>query len=249
MGTQAVRNAYRCGALSKKEAGRMLGYVNNPGPAFVFGICGQFFSGVRAPLIMWLIQVISAMAVSMLLPDKERIGKRKTTDKRMSFQDIALYTLRAMGCVCFWITMFRIAITLVEKWIMHNTASELSAILTGLLELTNGCISGGVILNESIRFMIMNGLLTCGGLCVALQVLSLAGDIGPGMYFTGKLLQVSVSFLLSYLGQFILFSKPVIISAVYLLIPAAILIFPYCLKKLKIAMENRKGLLYNKQKI
>ena len=42
-GAQAVAQAYESGSISKETASRMLGFCNNAGPAFIFGILSTIF--------------------------------------------------------------------------------------------------------------------------------------------------------------------------------------------------------------
>ena len=62
-------------------------------------------------------------------------------------------------------------------------------LITGLLELSNGCIQLTALSCEGLRFIIASVFLSLGGICVALQTASVTEDIPKDLYFPGKLLQ------------------------------------------------------------
>ena len=71
-------------------------------------------------------------------------------------------------------------------------------ILTGLLELANGCCELEKIANDGLRFMAAAVMLSFGGLCVAMQTLSVTEKLGLGSYLPGKLLQTLISLMLAF---------------------------------------------------
>ena len=69
-GAQAVCQAWRSGGLSKNDAQRMLGFCNNAGPAFLFGMGATLFDNQALLWIIWIVQIVSALLTSALLPDR-----------------------------------------------------------------------------------------------------------------------------------------------------------------------------------
>ena len=61
VGAQMISNAYQNGQLKREDAQRILGFCNNAGPAFIFGILGPAFESGIIPALLWLIQIISAV--------------------------------------------------------------------------------------------------------------------------------------------------------------------------------------------
>ena len=68
IGAQLVTQAYRSGKLSARSARRMLGFCNNAGPAFLFGLVSPLFSSIKMIWALWAIQILSALTVSYILP-------------------------------------------------------------------------------------------------------------------------------------------------------------------------------------
>ena len=71
--------------------------------------------------------------------------------------------MKTAGIVCGWVILFRILIAYLQKWAFAGLPPAWSCLLSGLLELTNGCCGLAVIPETGIRFMIAAVLLTCGG--------------------------------------------------------------------------------------
>lgn len=68
VGAQCVSQAYRAGQLSHRDARRMLGFCNNCGPAFLFGMAAALFREWWAPWSLWGIHIFSALCVGVLIP-------------------------------------------------------------------------------------------------------------------------------------------------------------------------------------
>jgi hypothetical protein len=79
--------------------------------------------------------------------------------------------------------------------------------ITGLLELANGCCDLINIPTESVRFILCCAMLSSGGICVLIQTLSVTKELGIGWYIPGKLLQSSITIIISTLIAPILFHE------------------------------------------
>jgi hypothetical protein len=122
-------------------------------------------------------------------------------------------------------------------------------IITGLLELSNGCLRLSEVEFESIRFLIASFLLPLGGLCVALQTAAVTKGISMRLYFPGKILQCCISVFLSCLFQFVLpfeFHVNCAIPAIFSILIAIFIIsnFQYSKK----TVEFQPPLMYNRLK-
>ena len=69
--------------------------------------------------------------------------------------------------------------------------------ITGLLELANGCCSLSSIDSVSVRFVLCSGMLAFGGVCVTMQTISVVNGLSVKYYFVGKGLQTVFSLLLA----------------------------------------------------
>lgn len=73
-----------------------------------------------------------------------------------------------------------------------------SVLIAGLLELSNGCWALNTIQSEQLRFVLCCGMLSFGGLCVAMQTASVIGQIPLDYYLAGKALQCILSTLFGF---------------------------------------------------
>lgn len=199
-GAQAAASAFRSGSLQKDEASRMLGYCNNAGPAFIFGMLGPLFPHKGYVLALWGIHIAGALTAAFLLPPcPKHIGiiPGKKQKKSLSLPSVLRTSIHAMTAVCGWIIVFRIILSFGEKWIFWCFPKEVTVLITGLLELTNGCQSLYDISGIKLRFILCSVMLSFGGLCVVLQTRAVAEELNFQPYITGKLIQTFVSLSIS----------------------------------------------------
>lgn len=68
LGAAAAADLCRRGAVSRAEAGRLLGFCNNSGPAFLIGAAGcGVFGSPRAGLALYACHALAALAAGLLL--------------------------------------------------------------------------------------------------------------------------------------------------------------------------------------
>ena len=207
VGARSVENAYRNGYLSAENAARMLGFCNNAGPAFIFGMLYNLFN-TKAPLwTLWAIHIFSSILTAVILPkNKTEICKMKEM-KTLSLPDAVSGSIKTMSLICGWVLIFRVLISFLRKWFLWLLPKALQSVLIGLLELTNGCVYLNELPSPGARFVLCAVLLAFGGLCVAMQTVSATENIGIGLYFPGKLIQSLISFLLAVFTQYFLFDR------------------------------------------
>ena len=205
VGAQAIAQAFRAGSLSKTDAQRMLGFCSNAGPSFLFGIIACKFSKPGYAWILWVIHIVSAVITSILLPGGSRHCVQMKSGVSLSLPEALRKAVNIMASVCGWVILFRVIIAFLSRWLFWLLPQSVQIILNGILELTNGCCTLDSISNESLRFVICSGILAFGGICVAMQTVSVTGELGIGSYFPGKLLQTAVSIFLAMICQYVLF--------------------------------------------
>lgn len=205
VGAQSIAQAYKCNALTKEDAERMLGFCNNAGPAFIFGMLSPLFAQKTALVLLWAIHIVSAIVVALLLPGKSKNKCKMISSNSCSMVYVMEKSIIIMARICGWIIMFRILITFLSKWVLWMVPNQIQITLAGLLEISNGCMSLYYIDLEGLRFILASLFLNFGGLCVYMQTKSVTNMLGTGMYFPGKILQCSVSLILSSVVQSIIF--------------------------------------------
>ena len=198
LGAQCISQACESGSLSNLDGRRMLAFCNNCGPAFVFGVCGTLFQDSNIPWLLFSIQILSAIAVAVILPGKPRhcgviLGRKPSAVQALR------RALLSMAGVCGWVVLFRTALAVLERWFGWYISATGNVIINGILELSNGCIGLYSIERSQLRFILCAGFLTFGGLCVTMQTYSAATGVDRSMYFPGKVLQTDISLTLACL--------------------------------------------------
>ena len=199
VGAQCIRHACDAGALSKQDAQRMLCFCNNAGPAFIFGIGMHLFGYSGICWLAWLIHILSALLVGAVTP-----AWKKEDDAFLHIQSVPLIdavqrATRVMGIICSWVVLFRIILAFLDRWILWLFPTQVSILISGSLELTNGCAQLAQIESLGVRFVFFVTMLGLGGLCVGLQTQAVLSGSGLSLrpYFLGKTAQSALSCLLS----------------------------------------------------
>lgn len=206
VGAQVIYQAYQGDTLSKSAAQRLLGFCNNAGPAFIFGMCGTLFTNPLCPWALWAIQIISAVATGMLLPGNHTEEHCVVAEKSLSFGQALSQAVTTALSICGWIVLFKTAFAFLDRWVLFLFPNTLSMIITGFLELANGINALRCVNSEVLRFIVCATILGFGGVCVASQTMSVTKDLGLGLYFPGKALQTLLAFSLAAILQNILFT-------------------------------------------
>ena len=207
VGAQSIENAYISGMLNKHDAKRLLGFCNNAGPAFIFGMASGLFSSMKTAWVLWFVHILSAVAVGALLPGKSNEVYKLDNAKTLSLPLVIEKGVKTMGQICAWVILFRIIIAFISRWFLWMLPKEIEIAIIGFLELSNGCCELYSVSQEGLRFVLSSVILSLGGICVGMQTYSVAKRTGLGRYFPGKVLQGCISFFIAGVLQYILFSE------------------------------------------
>ncbi len=245
VGAQLIYQCYIRKQLTATTAKRMLGFCNNAGPAFIFGMLTPLFKNAIVPWILWAIHIMSALFVGAVLPCNNQ-GEDCTLQETspLSLSTIMQNTIKITATISGWIIFFRIILAFCNRWFLWLFQSEFQVLFSGLIELSNGCCMLNSIQAENVRFIVASVLLAAGGICVGMQTSTAVKELGTGKYFPGKGIQIVISFLLSWLAQFLVFSdtKTVIqpFQQIYLLF-VAIIIFAFLLLKKRYSIQKKNS--------
>ena len=246
VGARCVSQAYQNGRLSRNEAGRMLGFCSNAGPAFVFGMTASCFPSLLYPCLLLLIQIISSLMTGILLPGKQ-YSKPYLAEKRLvTWHEAMHHAVQAMGNVCGWIILFRVILSFCERWFLWLLPSSLQVFLIGILELSNGILSLHRINSVPLRWILCSGMLSFGGICVIMQTQSVTGGLPILYYLRGKILQSLISTGLSAAFCCFLFSFDKVYLAVFAACFLSILLVHRLIHKKTVALSSH--LMYNTRK-
>lgn len=225
VGAQLIAETHHRGILDRKTAQILLGYCSNAGPSFIFGITPILFSSSWIPLFLWGIHLFSAILTGLLLPKPPRTEPVTISSTNTSLVQALKRSITICASVCGWIVIFKIVLAYLDAWVFGFWGKKTPVILSGILELSNGCIELTKIPSEAVRFVICAAFLAFGGICVILQTASVTENLGLGLYIPGKIMQTGISVILSVVLSCFLFPKnhlPAICSV--FLIAASILI-------------------------
>lgn len=198
VGAQAVAEGFRSGALARRDAERMLGFCNNAGPAFLFGMVSSLFPRLWMTWALWVIHVVSAVAVAVLFPAEGLSTVKLPEGKAISLTDAMSRSIRTMATVCGWVILFRVVIGFADRWVLWLFPAWLRVAVMGMLELSNGCWELAAVADVPGRFVLCSGMLSFGGLSVTMQTLSVTAELSRKYYVLGKLLQTVFSVFLSW---------------------------------------------------
>lgn len=215
-GAQQIGQAYREGKLTREDGAHLLTFCSNAGPAFLFGITATSFSSLSWVWALWFLQILAAMVTGWLGASGRSLNA-VMTGKSRSISQILFQTTKTMGLLCGWILLFQILLAFLNRWFFWSVSETVQVILTGLLELSSGCCALERIPSEQIRFLVCSGILSFGGLCVAMQTAAVIGDLPMGAYLRGKGIQTCLS--LMFAGVFLRFGWAglVLLISVFLL--------------------------------
>lgn len=247
VGAQAIVTAQRNGQLSKSTAHRLLGFCNNAGPAFIFGLIGPLFTLRRTIWLLWAVQILSVLATGALLPGKYVDKGSPFTPKQFDPTVALERSIGAMAKISAWVILFRIILDILTHWLLWLLPINWQVIITGILELTNGCCALTAIHCEGLRFVIASAFLSFGGFCVGLQTHSVVGSMGMGKYFQGKLLQTGITLTVATILQQILFTGTDCIApnqASFIVI-TGIILFLCAFMRAKKVVAFQQQLMYN----
>lgn len=205
VGAQGIEQAYSSGRIDEISARRMLGFCNNAGPAFIFGMLSGMFSNKIAIWSLWGIQILSALATGFLIPEKTNTCCRLSDHKVTTFPEAIMSSIKTIAQVCAWVILFRVILSFCSKWFLWLLPIELQVLFYGMLELSNGCIALYGLSHQGLKYILCACLLSFGGICVAMQTVSATSSVGIGYYFPGKLLQMLLSLILASLFQYFIF--------------------------------------------
>lgn len=190
LGAKLVSEMVKSGRLSNSDGKRMLCFCSNAGPAFLFGIGMTLFSNLTFCLLMWCIQIFSAVSIAVFTPGTAPASHFSTHIPASKGTDKLPMAVKTMSLICAWVIIFRMIIRLAEIWLLKSFPDGPKCVILGILELTNGCCELKNLTDPAARWVIFSALLAFGGLCVALQTASFT-DIRP--YLMAKPAQAAIA--------------------------------------------------------
>lgn len=199
VGAKMIGDAFLQNRIDQRTGRILLGYCNNAGPAFIFGVAGTLFSFVLAPISLWLIHVLSAIITGFLLPRPNMHFMHNKEHTAISASEALQKAISVCTSISGWVIIFRIIMAYLTVYLDPFCSNICMVMITGGLELSNGCLKLMELDSEPLKFALCSVFFAMGGLCVALQSKSVTGSLKWGLYMHGKIIQTCISLILSLL--------------------------------------------------
>ena len=204
-GAAAVGDAWKAGGLKKEDAERLLGWCNQAGPGFLFGIAANTLPDPLAAWKLWGLLILGALAAAALIPvGKSAAAPRGKEDR----QDFLSQTVLTMGKICVTVMAFRVMICYIDVYL--NLHGMKKVLVGGLLELTNGCCDLPLV-SAPYRMIVAALLLSLGGLCVLFQTRSVTQGLSLKWYLVGKGIQAFVCLLGTWKPRMLIFALSIVL--------------------------------------
>lgn len=192
-GAKTVAELYECGAITRRQASRMMLFCFCSGPAFLIGMVGGLTGSASAG---WLLMIVQAVVVVLLGVAVGRIfgrnedgkpecvaDRKNCRSKRLMSAAVVISVSKSASAVlqvCLYVIIFSAVGNVLENTGVGAAVEELlvrlgfgerlaGAVLPSLLEVTGGCIRSSEAGLPMIAFAV-----GFGGLSVHLQVLAIA---------------------------------------------------------------------------
>lgn len=203
LGAVTTTQLYRCGAVSKSEAERLLSFCNNSGPLFIIGSVGTaIYSKLSYGIILYVVHIISSIFVGVIFRGYHK-SKHIAPPHRLDTYDLSISDVfstainnaaKNMITVCFSIIFFAsVSSTLLE---LFNPPPLLDALVSGLCEFSTGTIKTSILDTELYKKLIITSfIIGFSGLSVHLQVAAVTAKSGLSLkpYIAGKILHGLIS--------------------------------------------------------
>lgn len=218
IGAATCVSLYKSNLCSKEESEHLLAFCNNSGPAFIIGAVGVgIYSSVKLGTLLFLIHVLAAITVGILFrlfsPIKCHNKKQShhNTNIKLPFHSIFIGAVSGALSSCLsisaYIVLFSAFVSVLNQFnilpllsllpakLFNVDSSVISALLSGVFEVTVGTYSLAACNSLQLSFILTAFLLGWGGLSVHCQTLGILDDSGisASRYFPGKFLHGVIS--------------------------------------------------------
>lgn len=201
IGAKTAADLYRGRLLTRKEAERLLAFVNNSNPAFLISVLGAgVFGSLRAGVWLWLIHVLSALLTGLCFrgwgknaarQSMTRVFPCRAVSLSAAFVEAVRGALTGMLSVCAFVVLFYV---LAKP--LAVLGGRLGPALVGLTELFS---LTPLLPPDRFGFVLASGCAGWGGLSVLCQTAAVLEGSGLSAHscLRGKALQGVLAALLA----------------------------------------------------
>ena len=208
VGVKVASELYESGSIDKTEAERLIGFCNNPSPAFVISAVGVgIFGSFKVGLALYITLIISALFCGLIFRKKRAKIHNMRDIARQKFDFVDSIKRSGTSCItiCSYIIFFSALLEAIKAIVGNGVVALVSAML---FEVAGGVSYVGENANIPITFKLILVAFTLGfsGFSVHLQARSLASsDLSFKCYYLMKITEgiiaatlVFISMLLAY---------------------------------------------------
>ena len=211
--TTSAAAAHARGELDERELRRLLLFSNNPSSGFLIsatgvGLFGNHQAGVALLVITLASSALLGIALRMLF-GKAAENKKTPLDGVKNELSVALFTESVQRAFSSFLRLCALVIlfSALAEGLLDACASLsplLRVLLHGSLEMTGGIAAASALLAPRVAFCAVAFLASFSGLCVCLQIFSIAPVRGVGAYLLARLAQgcIALALSLAYLRVF-----------------------------------------------
>ena len=207
IGAKISARLYKDGLITKDECERLICFTNNSGPAFIIsGIGAGMLKSVHAGVVIYIIMIISAVAVGVLFGlGKSASSVIKKSEAHPSFRisEATASATSATICVCSYVILFSVICGIINM-ILGNGLHYLISVSFFEVSTAANQISSSVIMNFGVKAALISFAVSFSGISVHLQARALlsGSDISMKKYFAAKALQGIIAAMLSGIFYF-----------------------------------------------
>lgn len=169
IGARTAAELYRSGALTVREAERLLAFCNNSNPVFLISVVGSgVFGSVRTGVWLWLIHLLSALLTGLLFrrraaaPRQTGAAPDRAKEAPLSAVVRAVREAAAgMVSLCGFVVLFYVLAAPLRRM-----GGDGGALATGILELFS---LTPLLTSDPSSFVLVSGCAAWGGLSVLFQ--------------------------------------------------------------------------------
>lgn len=184
VGATAISQLYDQNEISRKTAENMLCYCYCGAPSFIIvGVGVSIFNSAEIGIAIYLADILASIIIGRLLA---HLNEKNTTSLKKSdysigngFVEAVNVSVKTILVMCGYIILFSGMLEFIEKSDLVSVlpfGKQISTIISGILEVTSGCIDCGTLLGAT-PYYFATFFIAFGGLSVLFQIFSITQNI------------------------------------------------------------------------
>ncbi len=225
MGAKTVATLYETGKITRKEAEKLLTFVNNCNPVFIISTIGySIFNNIHIGYVLLISHILSALIIAIFntrvnIPliihknynnlnsfnEKYTVNKEKKDNITLfnTIKKCLFNSLKTLSLIFGFIVIFNLIFSIFKTiFISLNVNTNIIAFLSGIFEVTQGAKNvANLIIPEDFKICLISFLLGFSGLCIIFQIYSTISEHKfsfKSLVFS-KLLQGIISSIITYI--------------------------------------------------